>query len=90
MDAIVTAPAGLHAYFQSAQGVKRMPVVAVKVDDAAQSDGSVYVVEGSKVRALESTRLWADASHGSIEDEPSSFLGVFSAMDPHGIEPSAS
>ena len=31
-----------------------MPVVAVKVDDAAQSDGSVFVVEGSKVRALES------------------------------------
>ena len=73
MDAIVTAPAGLRACFQVGAAVASLPVVAVKVDDAAQSDGRVYVVEGNTVRVLESTGLWA--GEGRV------FLGVLTEAE---------
>jgi hypothetical protein len=73
MDAIVTAPAGLRACFRMGAAVQSLPVVAVKVDDAAQSDGRLYVVEGNTVRVLESTALWGGA--GRV------FLGVLTEAE---------
>jgi hypothetical protein len=78
MDAIVTAPSGLGACFRCGERVEILPVVAVKVDDAAQSDGSVYVIEGEVVRALASTRLFAGESPRPDESgSPSpTFIGI--------------